>query len=104
MARAWRCLPARRSPGQASSPLPRHTPAPSPCPLLFAGLLVSGVGTAVVPVAGAGALFRVYPAARRGWALGVRQMSVPLGGTVAALVPPGLESAGGVRLPLLAGR
>jgi MFS family permease len=71
--------------------------------VLFAALLVSGLGSAVVPIAGAGALFRVYPAARRGWALGVRQMAVPLGGTVAALVLPGLESAGGVRLPLLAG-
>ncbi len=54
-----------------------------------------------MPVAGAGALFRAYPAARRGWALGVRQMAVPLGGTVAALLLPVLESLGGVRLPFL---
>ena len=45
--------------------------------LLFLSLLVSGVGSAVVPVAGAGALLRVYPAARRGRALGIRQMAVP---------------------------
>lgn len=70
---------------------------------LFAALLVSGLGTAVVPVAGARALFRAYPAARRGWALGVRQMAVPLGGTVAAAVLPGLEALGGVRLALLVG-
>jgi MFS family permease len=71
--------------------------------LLFAGLLVSGVGTAVVPVAGAGALFRHYPAERRAWALGVRQMAVPLGGTVSAVALPALEALGGVRLALLVG-
>jgi len=70
---------------------------------LFAALLVFGIGGAVVPVAGAGALFRAYPPSRRGWALGVRQMAVPLGGTVAALLLPGLDSLGGVGLPLLVG-
>ena len=69
--------------------------------ILFSALLVSGIGSAVVPVAGAGALFRAYPAARRGWALGVRQMAVPLGGTLAAVLLPALESLGGVRLPFL---
>jgi MFS family permease len=71
--------------------------------VLFAGLLVSGIGSAAVPVAGVGALFAAYPAARRGWALGVRQTAVPLGGTVAALAIPALESLGGVRAPLFAG-
>jgi MFS family permease len=71
--------------------------------LLFAGLLVSGVGTAVVPVAGAGALFRHYPVERRAWALGVRQMAVPLGGTISAVALPALEAVGGVRLALLVG-
>ena len=70
---------------------------------LFAALLVSGVGSAVVPVAGAGALFRAYPAAKRGWALGVRQMAVPMGGTIAAALLPALETLGGVRVPLFAG-
>jgi MFS family permease len=69
--------------------------------LLFAALLVSGAGSAVVPVAGAGALFGVYGAARRAWALGVRQMAVPLGGTLSAAFLPVLEAAGGVRLALL---
>ncbi len=71
-------------------------------PVLFVALVVSGVGSAVVPVAGAGALFRVYEPGRRAWALGVRQMSVPLGGTIAALAMPALDAAGGVALPLTA--
>ena len=66
--------------------------------MLFAALAVSGVGTSVIPIAGAGALFRVYPAAKRGWALGVRQMAVPLGGTIAAGAMPGLVRLGGVEL------
>jgi MFS family permease len=71
--------------------------------LLFVSLLASGVGSAVVPVAGAGALLLAYPPERRGRALGVRQMSVPLGGTLAAATLPALEAAGGARLALLAG-
>ena len=68
--------------------------------VLVTALVVSGVGSAVVPIAGTGALFRAYPPARRGWALGVRQMSVPLGGTIAALAMPGLERYGGIGLTL----
>jgi MFS family permease len=71
--------------------------------LLFAGLLVSGIGSAVVPVAGAGALFRVFPPARRAFALGVRQMAVPLAGTISAGAMPGLVALGGIRLALLFG-
>ena len=71
--------------------------------LLFASLFAAGVGGSVVPVAGAGALFRVYPATSRAWALGVRQMAVPLGGTASAAALPGLEAAGGPRLALLVG-
>jgi MFS family permease len=70
---------------------------------LFAGLVVAGIGAAVVPVAGAAALFRVYPVARRAYALGIRQMAVPLGGTVSAVALPGLDALGGVRLALLVG-
>jgi MFS family permease len=68
---------------------------------LFAALVVSGIGSAAVPVVGTRALFRVYPATRRAWALGVRQMAVPLGGTAAALLMPALDALGGIRLPLL---
>lgn len=65
---------------------------------LIAALAVFGVGAAVVPIAGTTTLFRVYPASRRAWALGVRQMAVPLGGTVAAVAMPVLVRAGGVEL------
>lgn len=66
--------------------------------VLGAALVVFGVGSAVVPIAGTGALFHAYPPARRAWALGFRQMAVPLGGTIAALAMPGLERYGGVGL------
>jgi MFS family permease len=66
--------------------------------LLFVALAVSGIGSSVIPIAGAGALFRAYPVTRRGWALGVRQMAVPLGGTIASGAMPGLVRIGGVSL------
>jgi MFS family permease len=66
--------------------------------VLFVALAVSGIGSSVIPIAGAGALFRAYPPTRRGWALGVRQTAVPLGGTIAALAMPGLVTLGGVEL------
>ncbi len=66
--------------------------------VLYVALVLSGIGSSVIPVAGAGALFRVYPASRRGWALGVRQTAVPLGGTIAAVAMPGLVRIGGVEL------
>ena len=66
--------------------------------VLLLALAVSGVGTAVVPIAGASALFHAYQATNRAWALGVRQMAVPLGGTIAAVAMPLLARAGGVEL------
>ena len=69
---------------------------------LGASLAVFGVGSSVVTIAGAGALFRAYPPERRGWALGVRQMAVPLGGMIGAVLVPALESVGGVTTVLLA--
>ena len=66
--------------------------------LLFAGLFVFGLGSGVVPVAGAGAVFRAYPPGRRAWALGVRQTAVPLGGTIAAVLFPALYALSGPRL------
>jgi MFS family permease len=65
---------------------------------IFFALLVSGIGSAVIPVGGTGALFRVYGPERRGWALGVRQTAVPLGGIAGAAVLPLLVHAGGTDL------
>jgi MFS family permease len=70
---------------------------------LYAGLFLAGVASAVIPVAGAGAIFRTYPMRRRAWALGVRQVGVPVGGLVAAICVPALDLAGGARLVLAAG-
>ena len=64
-------------------------------------LAVFGVGSSVVTVAGVGALFRAYPVERRAWALGVRQMAVPLGGMLGAVLVPALEAVGGVTTVLL---
>lgn len=69
--------------------------------LLVAFLFLSGIGSAIVPIAGMGSIFRVYAVTRRAWALGVRQMGVPLGGVTSAVALPLLAHAGGVRLALL---
>ena len=71
--------------------------------LLFVGLLLAGLGASIVPISGGGAIFRSYPPQRRAWALGVRQMAVPVGGLVAAATVPGLEALGGPSLVLIIG-
>jgi len=72
-------------------------------PELIVGLFIAGVGGAIVPVSGAGAIFRTYPVGRRAWALGVRQMAVPVGGMIAAVAVPTLEHLGGTSLVLWTG-
>ncbi|MCC7106567.1 MAG: MFS transporter [Chloroflexi bacterium] len=75
--------------------------------LVAAGLLVvAGLGTAPTHPAGARLVLRLFPPRERGFALGVRQASVPLGGLlVAAMVAPlttaiswraGLGATGGI--------
>jgi MFS family permease len=84
--------------GTASLALAAFASGPAPLiPLLF----LFGVGTSAIPIAGIGAIFRAYPASRRAWALGVRQMAVPLGGITAAVALPPLAHAGGTRTALL---
>jgi MFS family permease len=70
---------------------------------LVAGLVLAGVGASVIPMSGVIAVMRAYPRDRRGWAFGVRQMCVPLGGMTAAVLLPGLTAVSGVRLALAVG-
>jgi MFS family permease len=74
--------------------------APS-APLLIAMLFLSGIGTSIIPIAGMSALFRAFPVTRRAWAMGVRQMAVPVGGVTAAVALPPLAHTGGARVALL---
>ena len=69
--------------------------------LLVPSLFVAGIGAAAVPITSMGAIFTVFPSRRRAWALGVRQMGVPMAGVIGAFLMPALEAAGGVRLALL---
>jgi MFS family permease len=67
---------------------------------LGVALFASGVAGAVVAVAATVSVFHGFPPDRRGFALGMRQMSVALGGLLAALLLPLAVDIGGVRLAL----
>ncbi len=64
-------------------------------------LFVAGVGGSAVPVAGMTSLLREFEPTRRGLALGLRQLAVPLGGTVGSVLLPALVAVGGVRAAML---
>ena len=64
-------------------------------------LFASGVAGAVVAVGATVSVFHGFPPERRGFALGMRQMSVALGGLMAAALLPLAVHVGGVRLALL---
>jgi MFS family permease len=66
--------------------------------VLGGALVVFGVFGSFVAVAGSVAVFHAFGAARRGLAMGVRQMSISLGGLLAAVLLPGLSYLGGIRL------
>src|SRR6476469_3237545 len=73
-------------------------------PILLAGAALNVTGYAIASsTSGAvlSALLREFPPEKRGIALGWRQLAVPLGGTIGAVMLPLLASAGGVRLALL---
>jgi MFS family permease len=76
--------------------------AATAAPVAFgAALFVAGMGSAAAPVAGMTALMRAFPPERRGVVLGWRQLAVPLGGMVGAVMLPALAHAGGVSLALV---
>jgi MFS family permease len=68
---------------------------------LGVALFASGVAGAVVAVGATVTVFHGFPPERRGFALGMRQMSVALGGLMAAALLPLAVHLGGVRLALL---
>jgi MFS family permease len=66
-------------------------------------LLVAGGATGSCNAASGRVVVGWFPKRRRGLAMGIRQMSQPLGVAVAALVVPPLAAAGGIGLPLVVG-
>jgi MFS family permease len=66
-----------------------------------AALLVAGIGGAAVPVAGMSSLMRAFAPEKRGSVMGWRQLAVPLGGTIGAIMLPLLTDSGGVPLAMI---
>lgn len=66
-------------------------------------LLLAGGATGSCNAASGRVVVGWFPRRRRGLAMGIRQMSQPLGVAVAALVVPPLAAVGGIGLPLVVG-
>jgi MFS family permease len=66
-----------------------------------AALLVAGIGGSAVPVAGMSSLMRAFGPEKRGAVMGWRQLAVPLGGTIGAIMLPLLTDSGGVQLAMM---
>lgn len=58
-------------------------------------LFLLGVSLGTVPLSGTKAVMMAWPRERRGTPMGVRQMGVPLGAMLAALILPGIASRAG---------
>jgi sugar phosphate permease len=69
--------------------------------VLVAALTVAGASGASVNAASGRAVMTWFAREQRGFALGIRQTALPLGGMIAALILPPIETAGGVRAGLL---
>ena len=101
----------RRSLGAAQAAARMRDPRAAACSSLGAlltnpvglgvALFASGVAGALVAVGATVSVFHGFPPERRGFALGMRQMSVALGGLLAAVLLPLAVHVGGVRLALL---
>ncbi|MDF2442229.1 MAG: hypothetical protein JWR01_432, partial [Subtercola sp.] len=63
--------------------------------------LIAGMGAASANAAGGRLVVGWFPPARRGLAMGIRQMAQPLGVAVAAIVVPPLAAAGGLPVALV---
>jgi MFS family permease len=70
-------------------------------PILVAALTVGGASGASVNAASGRAVMTWFARDQRGFALGIRQTALPIGGMIAALILPPVESAGGVRAGLV---
>ncbi|MGD8193778.1 MFS transporter [Herbiconiux sp. P18] len=69
--------------------------------LLTIGLVLAGAAAASTNAASGRVVVGWFPRSRRGLAMGIRQMSQPLGVAVAALVVPALAAGSGVGAPLV---
>lgn len=83
--------------GLAAAAVALAAAATTPAYAAFLGLLVlaGGFGSAAPAASGRAVMFW-FERRRRGLALGIRQMAVPLGGVVAALALPAVDRAGGL--------
>jgi sugar phosphate permease len=70
-------------------------------PAVLFGLLAAGMMGASATGASGRAVMGWFSRTERGFALGLRQMALPLGGAIGSLTLPLLAGAGGVRLALL---
>lgn len=68
--------------------------------LLALALALGGIGFPSGHTAGSKTILREFPPHARGFAIGIRQAGLPVGGALAALLVPPLASAGGWRLAL----
>jgi sugar phosphate permease len=69
--------------------------------VLTLALTIAGAAGASVNAASGRAVMSWFAPAQRGFALGIRQTAVPLGGAAAALVLPPVAAAGGLRAGIL---